>query len=137
MWLNVGCVLHLQVADSIPAQVSGSQSVLCVCVCCGYSSSSHPFLSLLPYSFLLFPLSEQPLLSSLWKRRHGYSNPPPFSSPLFILIACSALIFRVIKKPGLPSPSLISISTYGLAFCLPLYLNQTVTIAWKQHTVTS
>lgn len=68
VWLNAGCVLHLQVADSIPAQVSGSQSVFCMCAVV----VPHPpplLCSLICPSF--FPLSEQPLLFLFWKRRHG------------------------------------------------------------------
>lgn len=60
--------------------------------------------------------------------------PPP---PLFILIACSALYFRVIKKPyhlfSLSFPSLLT----ALLFASLSTVNQTVTIAWKQHGVTS
>ena len=140
MWLNAGCVLHLQVADSIPAQVSGSQSVFCMCavvvphppplLCSLICSSFFPPQSNLFYSFsgnVSMDRATHPSPAPLFL-------PPP---PLFVLIACSALFLRVIKKPchlfSLSFPSLLT----ALLFASLSTVNQTVTIAWKQHDVTS
>lgn len=68
MWLNFGYVLRLQVADSIPAQVSGSQSVSCV------------FAVIHPTLFL--PLLEHLALPRNWKTVGMDSAAPPF--PLFL-----------------------------------------------------
>lgn len=123
VWLNAGCVLRLQVADSIPAQVSGFPE------CLLYVSISPSLRSLMWSSFSL-PLSEQALLSLFWKHRHGNSNPPlpPWSSsilPLFFL-SCSfrlpaqPLISRVIKAwtPVLPLsfPSLLTALLFDSLF---------------------
>lgn len=101
VWLNAGCVLHLQVADSIPAQVSGSQCVFCMCA----GVIPHPLSLCSRIRSSFFP-SEQPLLSLLSGNVRmdtatlpcpaSLFHPPPFHPPLFIVIACSAIIFRVI-----------------------------------------
>lgn len=102
MWLNFGCVLRLQVADSIPAQVSGSQSVpyvcLCVCVCVCWDSST-----------LFLPLSEQLALPRNWKNVSMDSSPTlPRILLLFISFACLALNIKSSSLLYLFSPPLIA-----------------------------
>lgn len=135
-WLNVGCVLHLQVADSLPAQVSGSQSVF-VCV-----QWFLIFTSFAP----TFALPSPPLRATssfFWERRHGYSDlplspivspPPSFSSapPHFDCLFIPKFL-GTLKTPAPPPHSHL----YLWSCFLPFYLNQTVPIAWKQHGVTS
>lgn len=130
-WLNVGCVLHLQVADSLPAQVSGSQSVFCL-------------RAVIPHLHFLCP-AFSPLRATssfFWERRHGYSDlplspivspPPSFSSapPHFDCLFIPKFL-GTLKTPAPPLHSHLYLSCF-----LPFYLNQTVPIAWKQHGVTS
>lgn len=105
MWLNVGCVLHLQVADSIPAQVSDSQSVFCVC------AVPPPLPILSSFAPFFIPPPSSPLRAiSPFSGNVGMdtATPPPFffphlsPAPSLISIACTALIFRATKKPGPP-----------------------------------
>lgn len=82
VWLNIGCALRLQVADSIPAQVSGFQCLLYVC-----SGRSH-----YPQSIIFLPFSGNIGMDTATLLFPLFS--PPFPLPLFILIACLALMSR-------------------------------------------
>lgn len=113
-----------------------------LCVCCGYSASFAPVFS--PPSSPLRATSSSPFLeTSAWIRQPSPAL-PPCSSPLLLLLLLPCSFWLLVQPYFLgslkslpPILSFISISTYSLAFCLPLSLNQTVTIAWKQHSVTS
>lgn len=118
-WLNVGCVLHLQVADSLPAQVSGSQSVF-VCV-----QWFLIFTSFAP----TFALPSPPLRATssfFWERRHGYSDlplspivspPPSFSSapPHFDCLFIPKFL-GTLKTPAPPPPFSSVLMVLLLAF---------------------
>lgn len=99
VWLNVGCVLHLQVADSIPAQVSGSQSVFCVCVCVLWLSPILPSFDPLfvPPSSSLRATSSFPSLETLAWIRLPCPALPPCSSLLLLLLL--PLSFRLPVQP--------------------------------------
>lgn len=87
MWLNCGCVLRLQVADSIPAQVSGSQSVSCVCVCVLRPNPPPPAPSFFPSQS--YSLSLVTGKMSAWIRQPRPSPYSPFSSfhlPVYLFL---------------------------------------------------
>lgn len=124
VWLNAGCVLHLQVADSIPAQVSGSQSVFCMCAV--VVPHPPPLLCSLICPLFLSPLratSSIPFLeTSAWIGQPSPPLPPcssllfPFSfwlpvQPYFLgslksLITCSRFHFHLYLRPCFLPPSL-------------------------------
>lgn len=90
-WLNFGYVLRLQVADSIPAQVSGSQSVSCV------FAVLHP--TLLSQTSSLFLVTGK---LSAWNQQ---PRPFPVFFPFFpISVACldPFLFIKVNQLPSLP-----------------------------------
>lgn len=120
--LGVFCISRWPILSRLRS-VASSVSSVCVCVLGLFP----PYSPRPPCLFLLPPLRETffyPFPGSVGMDTASPPTPkilpPRFSAPLFVWIACSALMCWLISKPG-PLHS-HSISTYGLDFCLLLYL---------------